>query len=729
MGVFHKSLKTKIFINLLLASMIVVIVMNFGIFHYFDAYMREEINHVSYKNLENISTVYSSEIVQYQKTAQSIYRVPEVTSYIYSFSKSNILKEIDISNYIRQFLSVDDKIESIILFNQGQLLHSVDFGYVSSALKKQAIEQIMLTDSGQTPLLIKDEEDPKLAVYYVEREQLYGKAQNGIILLLNRNRLSNSMLAGYHSKENSIFLLDYHQNLLIGQSGYDQYGLGFLSEIEQSGLTSGTFSYEEGNEKILVSYVKDELENYIAISVVDYQKGFQELTLTRNYMILFTAIILLLLFLILYFLTNRIYRPIHQMLWSIRTKFTQSGHEQSVDDIHAASCILSDVSQKLDRLESQHSDNEVAVFLKKDTNQDLLPISLKKLEAQIPPEEYQYQLILLELDHFNENFPNLSRALEQWLENKNYPLLSHIVSLDEESVLLLIFREIRQEVPHLEFNQMIEELSDKCNSRVTLCFSEWSKAFSNLQQQYHNLEKLIQCRIFYTRNLTISYDWKACSPDFDRLREFSEQILNLVKQDREGDIQNYLQEIFQILEGCEYDDGLRYLTNLLTDAKNLSRNMSYDSSEYHSSYLDTYIKLQSCVNRNELQVMVSQVLQDACLELRVAKSKTVQNSMLDSVEYINEHFNDTSLSVDVLAERCSISPSYFSKLFNNYTQRTFPDYLNHLRLQKAAELLCQDKSIPINEISSFVGFSSNSYFAAAFKKKYGMSPSKFRMNH
>ncbi|MDF2987115.1 MAG: hypothetical protein K0R50_2625, partial [Eubacterium sp.] len=96
---------------------------------------------------------------------------------------------------------------------------------------------------------------------------------------------------------------------------------------------------------------------------------------------------------------------------------------------------------------------------------------------------------------------------------------------------------------------------------------------------------------------------------------------------------------------------------------------------------------------------------------------------------INEHVGDRDLSVELLAEKFHISPSYFSKLFNNYTKKTFPDYVNCLRLQNAADLLLSNKNLDINEISARVGFNSSSYFAAAFKKKYGMSPSKFRINH
>ncbi|MEG1426303.1 MAG: helix-turn-helix transcriptional regulator, partial [Oscillospiraceae bacterium] len=60
------------------------------------------------------------------------------------------------------------------------------------------------------------------------------------------------------------------------------------------------------------------------------------------------------------------------------------------------------------------------------------------------------------------------------------------------------------------------------------------------------------------------------------------------------------------------------------------------------------------------------------------------------------------------------------------TGETFPAYINRLRLSRARELLLLEKSFTIEKIAESVGFYSASYFTAAFKKQYGISPSQAR---
>ena len=94
--------------------------------------------------------------------------------------------------------------------------------------------------------------------------------------------------------------------------------------------------------------------------------------------------------------------------------------------------------------------------------------------------------------------------------------------------------------------------------------------------------------------------------------------------------------------------------------------------------------------------------------------------------YIEENYDSCGLSVESVAEKYGFSVSYFSKLFNSYTGKTFPDYMNQLRLAKARTLLLECPELTIQEIAGRVGFNSSSYFSAAFRKYYGVTPSQIR---
>ncbi len=71
------------------------------------------------------------------------------------------------------------------------------------------------------------------------------------------------------------------------------------------------------------------------------------------------------------------------------------------------------------------------------------------------------------------------------------------------------------------------------------------------------------------------------------------------------------------------------------------------------------------------------------------------------------------------------SPEHISRVFRKYLDTTPTDYINELRLNYAANLLSNsDESV--TSVSMEAGFENVSHFYHLFKKKFRMSPAKFR---
>ncbi|MBR4524545.1 MAG: helix-turn-helix domain-containing protein [Bacteroidales bacterium] len=93
-------------------------------------------------------------------------------------------------------------------------------------------------------------------------------------------------------------------------------------------------------------------------------------------------------------------------------------------------------------------------------------------------------------------------------------------------------------------------------------------------------------------------------------------------------------------------------------------------------------------------------------------------------EYINAHYAET-LTLEMMADLVSMSPSSFSRFFKQHTNRTFSTYLIDIRLGHAARALV-DTSQNISEICYACGFNNLSNFNRIFKAKRGVSPRDFR---
>ncbi|MEG1651366.1 MAG: helix-turn-helix transcriptional regulator, partial [Oscillospiraceae bacterium] len=88
----------------------------------------------------------------------------------------------------------------------------------------------------------------------------------------------------------------------------------------------------------------------------------------------------------------------------------------------------------------------------------------------------------------------------------------------------------------------------------------------------------------------------------------------------------------------------------------------------------------------------------------------------------------SNMSVEVMCEHLHISQSYFSALFKKVTSQTYVNYLTEIRLQKALELLehTEEKTY---FIANSVGYDEPNYFSYVFKKRFGISPSQYRIQH
>lgn len=94
------------------------------------------------------------------------------------------------------------------------------------------------------------------------------------------------------------------------------------------------------------------------------------------------------------------------------------------------------------------------------------------------------------------------------------------------------------------------------------------------------------------------------------------------------------------------------------------------------------------------------------------------------IDYINSHYME-DISIQTLADLCSINPNYAGQLFKQKINQTFNSYLSNFRIQKAEKLLV-DTDMPIALVAASVGYQDYFYFAKVFKKLTGSTPSSYR---
>jgi AraC-like DNA-binding protein len=95
-----------------------------------------------------------------------------------------------------------------------------------------------------------------------------------------------------------------------------------------------------------------------------------------------------------------------------------------------------------------------------------------------------------------------------------------------------------------------------------------------------------------------------------------------------------------------------------------------------------------------------------------------------AIHQIHLNYSNPDLSVHHVSQAAGLSTNYLSVVFKKEIGQSIHHYINHIRLEKAKELMVHpDKNF--SEIAYMVGFSSLYVFSKVFKKHTGINPSKF----
>ena len=126
-----------------------------------------------------------------------------------------------------------------------------------------------------------------------------------------------------------------------------------------------------------------------------------------------------------------------------------------------------------------------------------------------------------------------------------------------------------------------------------------------------------------------------------------------------------------------------------------------------------------------MKATVSYVLSVLFVSLKEGVSSQKRRASFDAVlDFVKLNFNDPLLSLKKLGDRFFYSEKHISRLFLSKTKKGFNKYLNDLRLDFAAKLLCEEL-YSVKDVAYSSGFTDPLYFSKTFKKRFGLSPSEY----
>ena len=221
------------------------------------------------------------------------------------------------------------------------------------------------------------------------------------------------------------------------------------------------------------------------------------------------------------------------------------------------------------------------------------------------------------------------------------------------------------------------------------------------------------------------------APDSTIMYRMEEKMLSYIKKGEPEKLEECLLEIREkdLLMGCMSHDPLRqaryaFIAGLTLATRSAIEGGVPEIEAYNLS--DVYAQKADTSKRIE-EVLHLFAVAYYDFAKRVAQSKkrrAFSYPVSLCIAYILDHLH-YRITLRDLAKLCNLTPQYLSSLFHKETGRTLTEYVLYEKLETSRQLLTHSEHT-LQEIASYLGFSSHSNYSARFRKAYGITPREYR---
>lgn len=570
--------------------------------------------------------------------------------------------------------------------------------------------------------------------------------ENGILIGLDIDRVMRQIFPEQREGEQYL-LTDEENNVLYAMCGEQAANETEWKERLQKHFMAGEDSktrqsklLDEERGKYLISRVC--MENGFCLThILPYKYIGATIDHMRNTFLLIGALLAVLLVLIAFAMSCWVYSPIDAVVktTSIEKELPKEAYDRlAKNELTSIARTYRTMVETLNDLNARKDQEELARYLRSKSAKKALP---EWVEETYGKEGIWCRALCFRISDMKDLHDNntdeailfemqtIMNVISQVLRP-----LGNILALpvDREYIAVLIFSQ--NSVEEMALEEKIQEIFNITGELVHIGMdvgiSNEKENFAELSSMYQMARAATAYRFIYGLSAVITEN------------QMAEKALTKKEQVQTQRLAEYLKEGSRAGFWKEYDRIIAALKeHSLQSARETLINMAAQLLKYKNSlsYIFTpltgadYESLNSELLQFEYIDDVRSWFENMVDEIWSILDRARQHGRDDiadrALEYLQENYADPNISAQYLADMYHITPSYFSRLFNERSGCAFPDYLSMLRIEKAKEILLKDDKKSIQEICELVGYSNPSYFTALFKKKYGITPGQFRKNH
>ncbi|MCY9693581.1 helix-turn-helix domain-containing protein [Paenibacillus alginolyticus] len=330
---------------------------------------------------------------------------------------------------------------------------------------------------------------------------------------------------------------------------------------------------------------------------------------------------------------------------------------------------------------------------------------------------------MLILDSRSRFFDRLDPDLERQLAEKVRRGFDFI-HLNEFQGLLLVeaFADESLEALTELGQQLIRWFQDKYGREICIVISGLVDDVKQLYKEYHAMETMLENKFFFDEGtVLLSNRTSFATGDVAAaVNDALEELTLNIQRSRYDIARLRFEQLFDALQDSDHYSVIyvKYVCSDIVKAIfDASAKKNTDKFKMNLEHIYRTTKL------NDLRKVVLSILGEN--ESSGGTGVEAMPKAIEEVVRIIESEYNTDLSLESLAERIYLSPSYLSYLFKKQKGISINKFITLYRMERAKELL-RSSNRKIVDIGLDVGYSNFPYFSSLFKNHYGKTPSQFR---
>jgi len=721
---FKIEITNKKYRNTLIISYCIIAAIAMGIiitiiFIWFSSYTKRVISDTAVTQLDNLDNILQNNMDTYRTQLQNAYQEPNIKNYLYA-NETSLENEYQISRYLINLVVNNGIADYVGIYQKGADIQYYGWRYPNEAEKQLIKGSLVKTRNDMEYFIIDTGNRRHLCLFLTERLYLDGEVQRGLVYALDLNKLESQLIS--NESEEHIFLIFSNDGEVIIQ---DRLSEEALSDVWEKILNNSDSEELSLNGTKYVCNVKYSVNSGMYLVMLqNFQAEQNHMAEIRKSIYLPAVMSFIFVLFLSLILANRIYYPLDKFLLKLKSDSGLIPGDESYSK-HQAEITSEKILSHIYIMSRQYNSDKVLAYLNGNTeNGEEIPLTLK-LENK--NEQCIMLLFWTDQDVMKENLSDkLCKEMDDIFNGCKINVFSDI----RNPWALLLFKEFKAVNQFKKADKVKESIKQGLlnvgtGNSVTLysAISDVIDKEDKLQVQFNNLLICTKYNLLNQCDTIMDADCLKHKMSSDIPKKKSNEILEAVRKGNEMAACGKITELLDSLGNYEIQKVLLFLAEFCTQLKAYINDAEWTGRQKQEDYLDYYIKITSLFRRKDLEKHLKKFIINTCLENKVLKEKTLRINMIKAVEYIQEHYRNTDISVEQVADQFHISVSYFSKLFNEYVGMTFPEFINDLRLTYAKEIMTINPGITIKKITEICGFGSVSYFSNQFKKKFGVSPS------